>query len=366
MFHEGQAPLLDEPTRPMRKRETTRPREDVIQFEIKEGQVLTDDAGHTYSIVEKLGEGGMGAVFKVKDEQTEMIRAIKFLNNRQRDVPSAVKRFEREIRVLGQLDNPFILAPFDAAHFELEGEQVVGLVTDFVNGPNLEREIKKEGWIKPERLVTLGAQLASALETLRKAKIVHRDLKPANIFLEKMPNGEEFVRIGDFGIAGFDFESEHTVPQDDRLRDLRGEQLTDIEFLVGTPQFMSPEAVRGGIVDHRSDLYSLGIVLYQMVVGKVPFSDSPPHIILRQQMSDTPESFARQGAKDMPKWIEDIVQRLLQKNPQDRYQSAAEVFVALKEGVAKHYPKLLNEIPFIWDLKPEETLYDDAPTQLAA
>ncbi len=346
------------------RRAVGREKETLITLEIKVGEVLTDERGDKYVLRKKLGEGGMGAVFEVEDERTGMIHAVKFMNNRMRGVSAAVKRFQREIRVLGQMNDPFILAAHDVTHFEIDGERVVGFVTEFVEGPTIDEEIKKKGWIEPKQLVTLGAQLTIALESLRKEGIVHRDLKPQNIFLQQMPNGEQFVRLGDFGIVGFEFESERTAPMDDPLGETRAEYLTEFGYAVGTPAFMSPEAVNAGLFDHRSDLYSLGVLLYNMAVGKPPFDEDPVHIIMRKQVTDIPESFARQGVHDVPEWIEDITRRLLQKNPEDRFQTAADVFVAFKEGVTKDYPELLHKVPFIYDFKPES--YDNASVQLAA
>jgi serine/threonine-protein kinase len=330
--------------RPKREKFPTLP-----TLEVKVGEVLTDKRGDKYVLRRKLGEGGMGAVFEAKDERTGMTRAIKFMNNHTRGIPDAIRRFKREIRVLGQMNNPFILSAIDVTHFEIDGEQIVGFITAFVNGPTIDQEIQKKGLIEPKRLVTLATEIAMALESLRKAGIVHRDLKPQNVFLEQMPDGEQLVRIGDFGIVGFEFESDQTLSQSDQFSKMRDEQLTGLGYAVGTPAYMSPEATSGALVDHRSDLYSLGILLYNMAIGRLPFNEGSAHVIMRQHVKDVPNSFARHGAKDMPEWIEDITLRLLEKDPKDRFQTAAAVFVALKSGVAKDYPELLNQIPFIWD-----------------
>lgn len=347
------------------KQATDSKRETYITLELKVGEVLTDTESEKYLLQEKLGEGAMGWVFKARDERTGMIHAIKFMNSRMRGVPTMVKRFEREIKVLGKMNNPFILAAHDVRRFEIRGEEVVGFVTDFVEGPTLDEEIGKEGSLEPKQLVILAAQLAFALESLRKAGIVHRDLKPQNIFLQEMPNKEQFVRIGDFGIVGFAFESELRDQGVDSFRETRGEQLTEFGFAVGTPAFMSPEASSGTPLDHRSDLYSLGIVMYDMATGQPPFGGTA-YDIMHKHTQTIPDSFAGLGVTSVPAWIERIIFRLLEKDPKNRYQSAAELFIALKDGVTEHSPKLLNEIPFIWDIKPERKFYDDTPTAIAA
>lgn len=329
-------------------------RNEFDMLELKNGETIVDKDGEKYVLLEKLGAGAMGCVFKIRSERTGIVHAIKFINASMRNLPEYVKRFKMEIRVLGKLNNPFILAANDVRTFEIGKEEVIGLMTDFVEGPTLDDEIAKKDRLEPEQAVTIAAQLAFALETLRRAGIIHRDLKPQNIFLQEMPDGERFVRIGDFGLVGFEFESEFQDEEYDKL---------DEEFIVGTPEFMSPEIIRKDRLDHRSDLYSLGAVMYKMIVGKPPFRGWDIKL-LQAHLKDIPESFIRQGVEDIPAWIEDIVFQLLEKDPVDRYQSAAEVFEAIKKGVAKHYPKLLNEIPFIWNIKPQT--YDEPSVQLAA
>lgn len=334
--------------------------EAAITVEIKTGQVLTDKRGERYVIKKKLGEGGMGGVFEIEEARTGIVRAVKFMNSRNRKISSYVKRFEREIKVLAHLNNPFILTAQKVVEFEIDGEVVTGFVTSFVEGPNLDEEIQKEKQMPFERLVLLAGQMALALEALREQGIVHRDLKPQNIFLQQMPKNEgqkqaeQFVRIGDFGIVGFAFESEKPTQDDDPFFTVRNEKLTRSGYTVGTPMYMSPEAASGKELDHRSDLYSLGIVMYNMVTGHPPFTGEPLDV-LKAQISRIPFPMARED-EQIPDWLQDIVMTLLQKDPEDRFQSARDVFLELKAGVAKDYPELLNEIPFIWNIKP--TSYD--------
>lgn len=332
--------------------------------DVRTGEMLIDQRGDKYEFIGLIGQGGMGSVYKVREERTGIILAMKFLNPDMRDAQTAIKRFELEIRVLGQINNPFILSAHDVARFQIGGKEMVGLVTEFVNGPTLEEEMEKEGRLEPKRLVTLAGQILIALESLREYGIVHRDIKPGNIFLEYMPDGEQIVRLGDFGIVSFDLGDQEPDRPNESLRKARLASLTESETIVGTPKYMAPEAIKRGKVDHRGDLYSFGAMLYEMAVGRPPFASGDGLKVIRQHVTDIPESFLRQGVEDVPEWIEDIVLRLLEKEPEDRFQSAAEVFAALKNGVAKDYPKLLNEIPFIWNIEPQT--YDDTSLAVAA
>lgn len=323
--------------------------------EIEEGEVLADEQGNQFEFQTSLGKGGMGSVYKVKDLRTGLLRAMKFIHADVRDEPVFVERFKREIQVMAKMQNPFILSALDVVRFQKEGKELVGFMTEFVNGPDLEKEIISEGQIKPSRVVVLAGQMAFALNSLHKAGLIHRDIKPANILIQTIPTGEEFVRIGDFGIVGFAFESDQN-PEDHQERNVMSgtsQLLTKQGTFVGTPGFVSPEGVRGKKIDHRSDLYAFGATLYQMITGQYPFDGDLFENILRKQISGKIKSFKSCGVEDVPEWLEYIVQNLLEPNPEDRFLSAEDVFHALKEGVEQDYPELLTTIPFIWDLKQE-------------
>ncbi|MBI5369791.1 serine/threonine protein kinase [Candidatus Uhrbacteria bacterium] len=361
--------MIEDGTRPetpeaAQRQKDRREKDEVTTVEIKVGAEMEDEHGDHYTILEKLGEGGMGGVFRVRDERTGLERAVKFMNSRHRQDQMYIRHFQKEIEALVKLKNPFILFPEHLTYFQIGGERVPGFFTELVEGPTLQKEIQTRGTIEPKQLSILAGQMAFGLEALRRAGIVHRDIKPANIFLQVQPNGEQFVRIGDFGIVS-DGEQPMGPEGSSTSGDLvTQDRLTKVGYIVGTPAFMSPEAVGGKAVDHRSDLYSLGIVLYQMATGRLPFSGEDT---LRQQLMDDPKPFADLGITEEPKWLEHIVMKLLEKDPEDRYQSAIEVFQAFKDKVAKTYPEALNEIPFMWDIKsPQSQSYDDTFLPIAA
>lgn len=320
---------------------------DVQEVVLFIGQTLTDKRGDKFKILDILGKGGMGGVYKMFEERTGREVAVKFMNERARGTPALVERFKREIEVLGRLQNPFILKAYDVMEALVDGETMVGLVMEYVEGPSLQDEIYEQDGLPPERVVILAGQLAVALESLREAGLVHRDLKPTNVLLQNGASGEEFVRVGDFGVVGFAFADEVRERPFDDLR--ASGSLTQTGHAVGSPSFMSPEAARGARLDHRSDLYSLGLILYEMLTGEAPFwGKSAQAIMVKQQTASLPLLKDR-GIHDVPEWLEKIMRTLVEKDPKDRYQSAKEVYDALLEGVRQDYPELLKEIPFRWN-----------------
>lgn len=327
------------------------------------GQTIENTRGESLKILEHLGEGGMGNVYKMKEKRSGREVAVKFLNSYSRGTQALVERFKREIRVLGRMQNPFIVSAHDVIEVQVGQEKMVGLVMEYVEGLSLEDELDEQGPIEPQRAVTIGAELAVALESLREAGIVHRDLKPANIFLQKtaIPEDphkrprdserEEFVRVGDFGIVGFVFQDEiRDEMRDERFEGLRTSgSMTKVDKLVGSPLFMSPEAAMHKPIDHRSDLYLLGLVLYTMLTGDAPFKGNSTQEIMIKQVKDEAQALKYKSVYDVPEWMDAIVRKLIEKNPKDRYQTAGEVFRAFKEGVRADYPELLNQMPFNWD-----------------
>lgn len=340
------------------------------------GQRLTDKHGDRYLVTEELGKGGMGAVYKIKQERTELDRALKIIRpswfNRmpQKDRDGAVKRFHKEISAVAHLQNPFILPAVDVIEFDLNGEHTIGFVTELVEGTNLEDEIKKETFgLNPELAVEFAGEIAMALVSLDEVGLVHRDLKPANIFLEHMPNGKKFVRVGDFGLVASaeDIQIERTLdnlldshsgkPKSEayfaelqRILSKKGERITEQGMVVGTPNFMAPEQIQGEPATHQSDLYALGVILYEMISREPIFVGRNYLDLAVQHLNAIPPSFKGIGIENVPAWLEAIIMKLLQKKPEDRFASAKEVFVALKEGVKKDYPKLMNEEPFMYNV----------------
>jgi len=253
-----------------------------------------------YHIMSKIGQGGMGIVYKAIDTQTQQPVALKFLlfefeTNRR-------KRFGREFQTLAQLNHPHILRVFDYREKSLNGPF---FVMEFLDGEPLSNRA-----VRPQSvtdIVTCAQQLFQALAEIHRHGIIHRDLKPANV-MRLMPSEHLHLKLMDFGL----------VKHDDFT-----ETLTQSGEIVGTLAYISPEQATGRPQDHRSDLYSAGVLLYELIAGRPPFvADSFMLILLHAQ--DTPPPLT-EFRPDIPPELAQVVHRLLEKEPEARFASAQEV-----------------------------------------
>lgn len=326
----------------------TRP---VKTVEIPIGAVLADEHGNRYGILKKIGKGGAGSVYEIEDERLGVIRALKVLNTSGRMEKKNVQRFNREIRLLAQMKDPFILRAYNAVEFIVQGEKITGLIMDYLTAGNIRGELSARQPMSVERAIVIASEVAHALESMRKGSVVHRDIKPENIFVEKLADGTEVVRVADFGIAALTEDARiELFRQETAGKDLEwAEVITASDHIVGTPEYMAPEMFRKPLPDHRTDLYALGITLYEMIAGRRPFQVREFKDIILSHQLDDPPSFDEIEVKNVPKWLEKIVMKLLEKRPKDRYQTAAEVYDDLRKGVEKDYPELLTKIPFVWN-----------------
>ena len=268
--------------------------------------------GH-YRIVDKIGEGGMGEVYRAHDERLDRDVAIKVLPVSVAQDPERIARFEREAKAVARLDHPNILAIHD---FGTE-EGVTYSVTELLAGETL-RERLVGGAVGWRKAAEIGACIADGLAAAHVAGIIHRDLKPDNIFI--ISDGR--VKILDFGLA-----RDVTAAAPDESHSPTVSKYTDPGAVMGTAGYMSPEQVRGQDVDHRSDVFALGCVLYEMVSGRGPFRHDEAADCLAAILRDDPAPLTGGGLHDV---IGQIVFRCLEKNPGERYQSAGEVAVALR------------------------------------
>ncbi len=343
-----------------------------LEDHIKPGEMITDQFGRDYIIMDSIGSGAMGSVYSVQDQHNGMVRAVKFLLNNNINDQRAVKRFDREIKMLAKMQNPFILTAIDKIELDIEGNKITGLVTELVDGPDLSKEIMGDELMDLREVAEYASEIAMALEAMRKVGIVHRDVKPSNIFLQNMSDDTRIARLGDFGIAKPYDES--TTAESDLF--VTGESsdnsggLTNEGTVVGTPTYMSPEQTFGDKVTHKSDLYSLGLVMYKMITAKLPFKHaSTAHDMMIAHRVEKPMSFEERGVDDVPRWLENIVFKLLEKEPEDRFNTGLEVFAAIKEGVKKDFPDMMYEIPFMYQfekgLKREPIQYKEINKQMA-
>ena len=263
-----------------------------------------------YDIVEEIGRGGMAVVYRAYQRSLNRHVAVKVLAPQLSFDQRFVERFQREARAAAKLQHPNIVVIHDVAH----EQGIYFLVMELLEGRTLKQLIEESGSLSPERAARIVEQVASALDYAHQQGFVHRDIKPANIFVGK----DDRTTLADFGIAKAASETQH---------------LTRTGMLIGTPEYMSPEQAEGGSVDYRTDLYALGVVLYQMLAGRVPFQSTTPHATLHAVIYEPPPPLG-QLRPDLLPAIESVVMRSIAKKPAQRYQAGKEMAAALKAALA--------------------------------
>lgn len=263
-----------------------------------------------YTVLDVIGRGGMGIVLRAMDSKLNRIVAIKVLAPEFAGNAQARKRFAREAQAAAAVSHDHVVT----IHAVDDGETVPFIVMECVVGQSLQQKIDQVGALGLKEILRIGTQIASGLAAAHKQGLVHRDIKPANILLE---NGIERVRITDFGLA--------------RATDDVG--ITQSGQIAGTPQYMSPEQAMGQPVDPRSDLFSLGSVIYTMCTGRPAFRGDSTIAVLRRLCDDRPRPIGEMNA-EIPEWLIEIVDRLMCKKPEDRIQTAAEVAELMNQHLA--------------------------------
>jgi len=276
--------------------------------------------GERYRILGRIGEGGMGTVFRVEHTLMKKVLALKLLRPEFSNVEDAARRFEREAQSASRLSHPNIISVTDFGH-GAGGE--LFLVMEFVAGEPLAEVLLREGRLEPGRACHLAGQILRALEHAHAEGVVHRDLKPANVMLvhDADLSRPETVKILDFGIA--------------KMTQAQGtdEPLTRGMMIFGTPAYMSPEQAAGLEADSRADLYSCGVILYEMLAGRRPFEDPDLVKLLGMQITSLPPRFS-EAAPDarIPPALESVVMRVLEKERDKRFSSAAEFRAAIESA----------------------------------
>lgn len=275
-----------------------------------------------FELLSVLGKGGMGTVYKVRDQQVGNIFALKLLHQNLQSDPSVLKRFEQEAKAAEQLDHPN-LVPTYAHGITKNGAPY--LLIEYVEGETLAQIIEREGALEDDRAISIFEQICAALSYAHEMKIVHRDIKPANIIVSKTPSGEEVVRVVDFGIA-------KTLTEVDRST----RNLTQTGEVFGSPHYMSPEQCLGLMLDEKSDIYSLGCVMFEALSGKPPFAGSNPIQLVVKHINDKPTPYLpKLGASRKAVGLQSVSLKCLNKEPGFRFETVTEIAEALsniKEG----------------------------------
>ena len=274
-----------------------------------------------YAVVDRIGSGAMGNIYKAEHKALAKVVALKVLHRHLVREESHIKRFHREARAASRLSHPNCITVLD---FGQTNDGFFYIAMEYLPGRDLNRILFEEGPLAPERAVHIATQVLDALDEAHSNGVIHRDLKPENIMIEKLRSDPDFVKVLDFGIAKIqDFSGQN--------RDSSFKTATGMVF--GTPEYMSPEQIRGEELDGRSDLYSLGVVLYQVLSGVLPFQGESVLEVATAHLSQQPVPL-RERRRDLPPALCAVVERLMAKRREDRYENAMAVKAALVQALA--------------------------------
>lgn len=319
-------------------------------------------AGH-FKLIAPLGAGAMGSVWRALDVKSGREVALKYIHPELTAHPSIVERFRREMAITARIHSPYTVEVFEVGS-AADGRQYLAM--ELVSGKSLAAVLAEQGALAPTRIVRVGAQVAEALAAAHAVGVIHRDLKPDNIMLYERALGSggrverDRVKVLDFGVA--------------RLVDngpVEGEEswqtLTRQGALVGTPRYMAPEQISFEPVTTRTDLYALGVVLYEMAVGKPPFPCNSVREALNEHLFEEPVPPTRILSQPFPAALERIILALLAKEPKERPQTAGDVAIALNESLTTTAPAPDSErAPSRPTLPSSLTLVPDLPAVAAS
>lgn len=273
-----------------------------------------------YRIVERLGRGAMGTVYKAEHSYMNRLVALKVLHEHLANDEESIRRFSGEARTASKLSHPHAVTLYD---FGIDGARPY-LVMKYVQGETLKSLLAREKPLTLERACLFLKQICGALQQAHSLGIIHRDLKPENIMVTQRSDGTEWLEVLDFGIA-------KVLHREDEAN---SSVVTQTGVVIGTPQYMSPEQALGKQLDHTADIYSIGVIAYEMLSGTVPFRSKSMMEMLMQQINDPPEPL-RQRAPDLsiPKSLDAVVLRALEKEGEKRFLSAEEFFYEFSQAV---------------------------------
>jgi serine/threonine-protein kinase len=289
-----------------------------------------------YEAVRLLGEGGMGRVYLARQLDLDRQVAIKVMHDHIAADPKFRERFHRETKLMARFQNAHAVTLYDAT---LDDPMGPCIIMEYIRGVNLDTLLAKQGKFTPSRVGRLIGQLCEVLQAAHDENIIHRDLKPANLMVVDAESPRERIKVMDFGLAKLLDHSSFKKVTD-----------TNLDFAVGTPGYICPEQVRGEDMDHRGDLYSVGVIIYELLTGRLPFNGPTSMDMLLAHATEAPPTFAEIGLETwVPPAIEELVLECLAKEPTDRPQCARDL--------AERYETALAH---------EQVLADTAPIPTAA
>jgi len=301
-----------------------------------------------YKILAVIAHGGMGKVYRAEQAPLGRLVALKVLSpnyNGESD-PEFHKRFFLEASIASKLHHPNTVTIFDYGKTD---DEIYYIAMELLEGRTLHRALRDDGTLSPERTVHIAGQICRALREAHGIGVIHRDLKPANVYLVKHGDENEFTKVLDFGLV--------------KNIEEKGEQLTQVGLFMGSPKYMSPEQIRGETVDSRVDIYALGVMMYEMLAGKVPF-DSPNsvNILMAHVHEQVPAISDLAPNVRVPAALELLVRKCMSKKPDDRYASMNDVLFGLKQCLGNNSGAMTSTGEYRVPEFPPET----KPEQLAS
>ncbi len=271
-----------------------------------------------YRVLEVVGRGGMGVVYRVEHLRMGKVAAMKVLHRDLAADPDVIERFEREAAAISKLHHPHTVQVFDFG----TANEALYLIMEYVRGVDLSRMIERDGPLPWSRAAPLLAQVCSALQEAHELGIVHRDLKPENVLITRTAGGRDYAKVLDFGLAKLDQAKAPST-------------MTDKQQIVGTPYFMSPEQIRGDDVDARSDLYSFGALMFEVLTGQHLFEGATAVGVLTKHLTTEPDAPSMRAPKlAIDPRVDHLCRKAVAKDPAKRWQTAAELAQAIEEVYA--------------------------------